>query len=82
MLLKFIIIAVVLFVLYKLLGGKLPEIGGRGGRKKDTIPKGEDKKKIEEDTLVECEKCGTYVTYKESIIVKGKIYCSKECAGF
>lgn len=79
MLLKFIIIAVVLFALYKLLGGKLPEIGGR---KKDTIPKGEDKKKIEEDTLVECEKCGTYVTYKESIIVKGKIYCSKECAGF
>jgi len=79
MLLKFIIIAVVLYFLYKLLGGTLPEIGGR---KRDTIPKGEDKKKIEEDTLVECEKCGTYVTYKESIIVKGKVYCSKECAGF
>ncbi len=82
MLLKFIIIAVVFFAIYKLVGGKLPEIGGKGSRKKDTIPKEEDKKKIEEDTLVECEKCGTYVTYKESIIVKGKIYCSKECAGF
>jgi len=82
MLLKFIIFAVVFYVIYKLLGGKLPEIGAKGGRKSDTIPKGEDKKKIEEDTLVECEKCGTYVTYKESIIVKGKVYCSKECAGF
>jgi len=79
MLLKLIIIAIVLFAVYKLVGGKLPEIGGR---KKDATPKEEDKKKIQEDTLVECEKCGTYVTYKESIIVKGKIYCSKECAGF
>ena len=79
MLLKFIIFSVALFFIYKFLGGKLPEIGGR---KKDAIPKGEDKKKIQEDTLVECEKCGTYVTYKESIIVKGKVYCSKECAGF
>ena len=79
MLLKLILLGVVLYAVYKLMGGKLPEMGGR---KKDTIPKGENKKKIEEDTLVECEKCGTYVTHKESIIVKGKIYCSKECAGF
>jgi len=78
MLLKLILFGVIFYAVYKLMGGKLPQVGSR---KKDTIPKEEDRKKIEEDTLVECEKCGTYVTYKESIIVKGKIYCSKECAG-
>ena len=79
MLLKLILFGVIFYAVYKLMGGKLPEIGAK--RKRDSIPKDEDKKKIEEDTLVECEKCGTYVTYKESIIVKGHIYCSKECAG-
>jgi len=54
--------------IYKLLGGKLPTIG-----------KSEDEKKLDEDTLVECEKCSTYVTVKESFIVQGKYYCSKEC---
>ena len=78
MILKLILLGIVFYAVYKLMGGKLPEVGGK---KRDTIPKGEDKKKIEEDTLVECEKCGTYVTYKESIIIKGKAYCSKECAG-
>lgn len=79
MLLKLILFGVIFYAVYKLMGGKLPEIGSR--KKKDTIPRNEDKKKIEEDTLVECEKCGTYVTYKESIIIKGHTYCSKECAG-
>jgi len=55
--------------IYKLLGGKLPTIG-----------KSADEKKLDDDTLVECEKCSTYVTVKESIIVNGKHYCSKECA--
>ncbi len=36
-------------------------------------------KKLEDDTLVECETCHTYVTVKESIIVNGKYYCSREC---
>ena len=78
MILKLIVLGVILYAVYKLMGGELPKIGAK---KKDKIPKNEDRKKIEEDTLVECEKCGTYVTYKESIIIKGHIYCSKECAG-
>ncbi len=78
MILKLIVFAVIFYAVYRLMGGKLPKIGTM---KKDKVPKGEDKKKIEEDTLIECETCGTYVTYKESIIVKGKPYCSKECAG-
>ena len=78
MLLKLILFGVIFYAVYKLMGGQLPKIGKK---RNETIPKGEDRKKIEEDTLVECEKCGTYVTYKESIIIKGKVYCSKECAG-
>jgi len=38
-------------------------------------------KKDEEDIMVECEKCKTYVSSKEAIIKEGKFYCSKECAG-
>ena len=38
-----------------------------------------EEKKLDADTLVECEKCGTYVTIKESILVNGKYYCD-ECA--
>ncbi|RRS30829.1 MAG: hypothetical protein P794_05455 [Epsilonproteobacteria bacterium (ex Lamellibrachia satsuma)] len=68
MILKLIIFAIAGLFIYKLLGGKLPSIG-----------KNNEEKKIDEDTLVECSKCGTYVTIKESIIVNGKYYCSKEC---
>ena len=34
----------------------------------------------ETDTMVECDKCGTFVSNKEAIIKNGKYYCSKECA--
>ncbi len=37
--------------------------------------------KQDEETLVECEKCHTFVSSKEAIIKDGKYYCSKECAG-
>lgn len=76
MILKVILFAVIAFAVYKLLGGKFPKLGGN---KNAQVPKGDDAKKIQEDTLVECDKCGTFVTYKESIIIKGKVYCSKEC---
>ncbi|NOR55618.1 MAG: hypothetical protein GQ531_05365 [Sulfurovum sp.] len=68
MILKLLIFAVVAVVIYKFFGGKLPTIG-----------KSADEKKLDEDTLVECETCSTYVTVKESFIVSGKYYCSKEC---
>lgn len=42
--------------------------------------KSKEEKKIEEDTLVECEACSTFVTTKEAIIAKGRYYCSIECA--
>ena len=65
---KYLIFAVIAVVIYKFLGGKLPSIG-----------KSKEEKKLDEDTLVECETCATYVTVKESLIVSGKYYCSKEC---
>ncbi len=33
-----------------------------------------------EEIMLECERCGTYVSKQESLIVDGKFYCSKECA--
>ena len=78
MILKLIIFAIVALLVYKFVGGRIPTI--------DSLKKGklkrDEEKRIEEDTLVECDKCATFVTYKESIIVQGKAYCSKECAGF
>ncbi len=68
MILKLIILAVAGYYIYKFFGGKLPSIG-----------KSPEEKKLDEDTLVECEKCGTYVTLKECIIIQGKYYCD-ECA--
>ena len=68
MILKLIAVAIVGLLIYKLFGGKLPTLG-----------KTPREKKLDDDTLVECEKCSTYVTVKESIIVTGKYYCSNEC---
>ena len=69
MILKLIIFAVAGLLIYKFFGGKLPKFG-----------KSPHEKKLDEDTLVECETCHTYVTVKESLIANGKYYCSTECA--
>ncbi len=68
MILKLILVIIVFLGIFKLLGGKLPSL------------KSSEEKKLEGDTLVECEECSTFVTAKEAIIVKGKYYCSLECA--
>ncbi len=77
MLLKLIIIGAVGFWIYKKFGGTLTW-------QKDT--KGVQAKKqededlmLDKDTLVECEKCSTFVVKSEAIIYNGKYYCSKEC---
>jgi uncharacterized protein len=68
LILKLLIFAIVAVMIYRFFGGKLPSFG-----------KSSEEKKLDDDTLVECEKCSTYVTVKESIIVHGKYYCSTEC---
>ena len=69
MTIKLLIFAIVAVLVYKFFGGKLPSLG-----------KSPHEKKLEDDTLVECATCHTYVTVKESIIIGGKYYCSQECA--
>ena len=69
MILKLLIFAIVGLLVYRFFGGKLPKIGR-------TV----HEKKLDDDTLVECKTCHTYVTVKESIISKAEYYCSKECA--
>ena len=71
MILKLIAIAVVLYFVYKLFGGKLPDFGLTGLKSKED-------KKLDEDTLVECEKCSTFITVKESLLIGSKYYCD-EC---
>jgi uncharacterized protein len=66
--LKLLIFVIFAALVYKFFGGRLPN-----------IKRSATQKKLDEDTLVECEKCATYVTVKESIIVQGKYYCSDEC---
>jgi len=68
LILKLLLFGVIGLLIYRFFGGELPSFG-----------KSKEDKKIEEDTLVECENCSTYVTVKESIIVGGKYYCSTQC---
>jgi uncharacterized protein len=69
MFLKLLLVAIILYFIYRAFGGKI------------SIPKKSTnkEKEIEENTLVECSKCGVYITYKEAIKKDGKIYCN-ECA--
>ena len=73
MILKLLVFAIVGIMIYKFLGGKLPAVGR--AHKDDQTNQAD----LDEDTLVECSKCGTFVTIKESIVVHGKYYCSMEC---
>lgn len=68
MLIKLLILGIVLFGLYLLFFKK--------SREKDI-----KNKKYDEitDTMVECPKCGTYVSKDEAILSNGKYFCSKEC---
>jgi len=70
MILKLIIFAAVGIFIYKLLGGELPSLKSAKKKKDNTK---------EVDTMVECEKCGTYISHTEAIVIKGKFYCD-ECA--
>ena len=71
MIFKFIVLAAIGIFVYKLFGGQLPSL-----RKKQMAPKA---KKQDSDTLVECSKCGTYVSVEETTLIHGKYYCD-ECA--
>jgi late competence protein required for DNA uptake (superfamily II DNA/RNA helicase) len=67
MVLKIIFLVAVIYFLYRLFGGRI-------------LPKKKENKDIEdENTLVECCKCGIYITKKEAVKKFDKYYCN-ECA--
>lgn len=72
--LKIIFVGVVLFLLYRLVGGKIP-----------FFDKSEKKKGDEEHefgtvvTTSKCATCGTYMTEEDALIYHKKAYCSSEC---
>jgi len=68
MILKLILLGIVFVAVYRFMGGSSSLFS----------PK-EEKKETDIDALEECQTCGVYVTRKESIVIKGKHYCSKEC---
>jgi uncharacterized protein len=69
-------IAVIAGVYYFLI--KKPQVTQKRRERADAEAK---KPKKGEEIMVECDKCGTYISTHEAIIKSGKYYCSKECAG-
>lgn len=49
-------------------------------RTRESQPRKPQGKSPASDVMLECERCGTYVSDKEALIVDGRFYCSKECA--
>ncbi len=68
MFLKIVLLLIIIYLLYRVFGGSI------------SLPKKSSKKDEQDgDTLVECSKCGVYITKKEAKIKMGKYYCD-ECA--
>ena len=71
--LKLIIFAVVIGVVYRLFGGKIPFIDKK------------DNSEIEKDFgghiqgTSECSTCGVYMTEDDALIYHRKAYCSNDC---
>jgi len=72
MLFKFLILAVIFFLIYTMLFKK--------SKKEMPHKKRNGKKKVSGDIMLECTKCETFVSEDEAILKDGKFYCSKECA--
>lgn len=74
MLLKGIILAVVLYVIYIAFFKKT-------AIKEEKQQKSKKQNDKNSDVMIECVECSTFVSDKEAIIKDGKFYCSKQCAG-
>ncbi len=76
MILKLILLGVVIYVVYILFFREGNLIDKMKAKQKDLQKNAEDTV----DTVVECHKCGVYVSIDEAIIKDREYYCSKECA--
>jgi len=71
MVFKFLAFVTVIFLVYILFFKK--------NRESNLKNKRDDKYEEITDTLVECPKCGTYVSKDDAILSNGKYFCSREC---
>ena len=69
MIFKLLALMVVIFLVYIVFFKKKRELDKKNNDKYEEIT----------DTLVECPKCGTYVSKDEAILSNGKYFCSSEC---
>ena len=69
---QWIIVAVLIALVYFVFIKKrpLPDENRRSKSKKE---------KLNEDDMVECKKCGTYITVNEALLREGQFFCSDEC---
>ena len=71
MLLKILLVIAVIGVVYFFFIKKsMPLTKERHDRKKQ---------KEDENTMIECAACSTYISTSEAIVSSGKFYCSTEC---
>ena len=70
MILKFLMIAAVIAVVYFMFFKTKPTV---------EKPKRKEPQKPEANDMVECASCGIYVEVEEAILSNGKYYCSHEC---
>ncbi|PHR56389.1 MAG: hypothetical protein COA44_08515 [Arcobacter sp.] len=67
---QWIVIGVLIALVYFIFIKKKPLPGENQKRKND---------KLNEDDMVECKKCGTYITLNEALLKEGQYFCSDEC---
>jgi len=73
MILKILLVAGVIYVVYIMFFKKKPSIKAQERKTTHT-----DKQDANE--LVQCQSCGVYVELDEAILSNAKYYCSTECA--
>lgn len=73
MIFKLIILAVIIYIIY-LTFFKNDALTAKKENKQRS------KREDDSEIMVECSKCGIFISSKEAIIKDGKYYCSKECA--
>ena len=66
-----LVIAVIAVVYFFFIKKSMPLTKDRKSAKKN-MPK-------DDETMVECASCGTYITTGEALISSSKFYCSTEC---
>ncbi len=77
MIFKLIILAAIIYGIY-ILFFREGNLVDKMKEKSRTTTKQRNKEDVE--TVVECHKCGVYVSVDEAILKDGYYYCSKECA--